>query len=49
MSARTRNAYRNALVAFCNWCIATNRLATNPFAAVPKANEKVDRRRSVGR
>jgi integrase len=45
MSARTRNAYRNALVTFCNWCIATNRLATNPFAAVPKANERADRRR----
>jgi hypothetical protein len=39
------NAYRNALVTFCNWCIATNRLATNPFAAVPKANEKAERRR----
>src|SRR5262249_36713874 len=39
MSARTRNAYRNALVSFCNWCVATDRLAANPFAAVPKANE----------
>ena len=45
MSARTRNAYRNALVSFCNWCVETNRLAVNPFDAVPKANEKADPRR----
>jgi integrase len=45
MSARTRNAYRNALVSFCNWAVETNRLALNPFDAVPKANEKADRRR----
>src|SRR5262249_46324252 len=45
MSARTRNAYRNALVSFCNWCVATDRLATNPFEAVPKSNEKADPRR----
>jgi integrase len=45
MSARTRNAYRNALVSFCNWCMETNRLAVNPFDDVPKANEKADPRR----
>ncbi len=45
MSARTRNAYRNAIVSFCNWCVATNRLAVNPFDPVPKANEKADPRR----
>ena len=45
MSARTRNAYRNALASFCNWCVETNRLAVNPFDAVPKANEKADPRR----
>jgi integrase len=45
MSARSRNAYRNALVAFCNWCVETSRLVANPFAAVPKANEKADPRR----
>jgi hypothetical protein len=39
MSARTRNAYRNALVPFSNWCIETHRLSMNPFEAVPKANE----------
>ena len=45
MSARSRNAYRNALVSFCNWCIEVGRLALNPFDAVPKANEKADPRR----
>jgi integrase len=45
MSARTRNAYRNAMVSFCNWCIETNRLTANSFDAVPKANEKADPRR----
>ena len=45
MSARTRNAYRNALVSFCNWCVETSRLAVNPFDSVPKANEKADPRR----
>ncbi len=43
--AKTRNLYRGALVSFCNWCVATSRLASNPFSAVAKANEKADRRR----
>jgi integrase len=45
MSPRTRNAYRNALVSFCNWCVETDRLGINPFDPVPKANEKADPRR----
>jgi integrase len=45
VSAKTRNHYRGAVVAFCNWCVATDRLTVNPFAAIPKANEKADRRR----
>ncbi len=45
MSARTRNAYRNAMVSFCNWCIETDRLIVNPFNGVVKANEKADPRR----
>jgi integrase len=45
MSARTRNAYLNAIVSFCNWCVETHRLAVNPFDAVPKANEQADPRR----
>ena len=32
-------------LAFCNWCVETNRLTVNPFDAVPKANEKADPRR----
>ena len=43
-SARTRNLDRSALVAFCNWCIETNRLAINPFNKIRKANEEADRR-----
>ena len=43
-SARTRNLDRSALVAFCNWCIETNRLAANPFDRIKKANEEADRR-----
>ncbi len=45
MSARARNAHRDALVAFCNWCLSTERLAVNPFRCIPKANEKADPRR----
>jgi len=45
MGARTRNTYRAAAVAFCNWCIETGRLLSNPFAKVAKANEDVDPRR----
>lgn len=46
MSASTRNAYRESLVAFANWCIQTDRLIFNPFAKMPKADEKADRRRT---
>ncbi|MFM7150790.1 MAG: tyrosine recombinase XerC, partial [Gemmataceae bacterium] len=45
MSARSRNAHRNALVAFVNWCFTHGRLATNPFVKLPKADEKSDPRR----
>ncbi len=45
MSARTRNTYRAAAVAFCNWCLESGRLIVNPFAAVPKADENADPRR----
>src|SRR5262249_23346740 len=45
MAARTRNAYPENPVAVCNWCVDAGRLATNPFAAVPKANVKADPRR----
>jgi integrase len=45
MGARTRNSYLCSALAFCNWCVETSRLVTNPFEAVPKANEKADPRR----
>ncbi len=45
MSARSRNAYRCAIVSFCNWCLATRRVVANPLAGVPKVNEKADPRR----
>ena len=45
MSARTRNAHRAAVLAFCNWCVREKRLATNPLSGLPKANEKADPRR----
>ena len=45
MSARLKNAFRENLVAFCNWSVESNRLSINPFAAVPKANVKADPRR----
>lgn len=46
MPPRTRNIYRSAAVAFCNWCIDTQRLAANPFSRVERANESVDCRRN---
>ena len=47
MSARTRNAYRDALVSFCNWCakLTVGRLTRNPFLDIPRADEKADPRR----
>jgi site-specific recombinase XerD len=45
MSARNRNAHRESLVAFANWCIRAKRLTHNPFRDVPKANQKADPRR----
>ncbi len=45
MGARTRNTYRAALVAFCNWSVLTGRLVVNPFTRVKKADEESDPRR----
>ena len=45
MSAGNRNEYRQELVGFGNWCVETHRLSVNPFANVPKADAKSDRRR----
>ena len=46
MGAVTRNAYREAWVTFGNWCVRNRRLLSNPFASVPKADAKADRRRT---
>ncbi len=45
VSARTRNADREALVTFANWCVEMGRMTANPFKGVPKADQKADRRR----
>ena len=45
MSAAARNGFREAWVSFGNWCKQNRRLVDNPFAVVPKANEKADPRR----
>ncbi len=44
-SARTQNAYREVWVAFGNWCVKTGRSLRNPFALLPKADQRTDRRR----
>ena len=44
MSARTRNAYLQAIRGFCKWCVPA-RLASNPLTRIAKADEKCDRRR----
>jgi integrase len=38
--------YRSAIVAFCNWCVETDRMAANPLARLCKADEHADRRRT---
>ena len=45
ISARTRNLDRTSIIAFCNWCIETDRLVSNPFTKVAKTNERLDQRR----
>lgn len=46
MGARTRNSYVLALNGFCQWCLKSKRLAVNPVAAIRRANERSDRRRT---
>src|SRR5207249_2837241 len=45
MSARSRNYYRESLVAFANWCVQSGRLAGHDLDRVPKADQKADPRR----
>ena len=46
MGARTRNTYRAAIIAFCNWCVETDRMAANPLSRLCAADEHADRRRT---
>ncbi|VTR92750.1 integrase-recombinase protein : Uncultured bacterium genome assembly Metasoil_fosmids_resub OS=uncultured bacterium PE=4 SV=1: Phage_integrase [Gemmata massiliana] len=45
MSARSRNYYRESLIAFANWCVGTGRLVGHDLNRVPKADQKSDPRR----
>ncbi len=45
LSARKVNAVRAHACAFINWCVKTGRLPDNPLKAVPKLDERRDRRR----
>ncbi len=46
MGARTRNTYRSAIHAFCNWCAdpSSPRLLSNPLVGLPRADEAADPR-----
>lgn len=45
MSARSRNYYRESVVAFANWCVGNGRLKEHDLDRVPKADQKADPRR----
>jgi integrase len=45
MSARSRNYYRESLVAFANWCVQTGRLLGHELNRIPKADQKADPKR----
>ncbi len=45
MSPATRNGYREAWVAFGNWCVRTGRMNENPLQCVQEASIRGDRRR----
>jgi len=42
MTGACRNAYRKVCVGFGNWAVRTGRLQSNPFAKLPKADERID-------
>jgi len=44
MGAARRNIYQEGLVSFGNWALESGRLRVNPFARMPKANVRADRR-----
>ena len=45
MAARTRNIHLQSVRGFCQWCVQTERLSSNPLARISKADENSDRRR----
>lgn len=45
MGPRTRNTYRAAIIAFCNWCVETDRMAANPLSKLCAADEHADKRK----
>ena len=42
MGHRTYNQYLQAMGTFCNWCVSTKRLPSNPLAGVERLNTAVD-------
>jgi len=42
VGARTRNAYRESMIAFCNWAVSKGYLHYNLFKIVPKIQESMD-------
>lgn len=44
LSARSHNAYRSALIDFCNWAVAFDHIRVNPVVSKPKNHDR-DRRR----
>lgn len=42
LGPRTYNHYLQAVDAFCNWCVRTNRLMRNPLIGVERLNVEVD-------
>ena len=45
MGARTRNTYRASAIAFCNWCVETDRMTVNPLSRLCAADEHADKRK----
>src|SRR5262249_44756894 len=44
ISPRTRNSYLEVWKAFCNWCVRTDRLVSNPLEKLRKVDQQLDRR-----
>ncbi len=42
LSHRTYNHYLQAIDSFCNWCVATHRLASNPLRGLERLNAETD-------